>query len=166
MSGYAAIVCGLWCIAIPDVDAAGTSFDGRVVRVLDGDSLVLRVGRQDLQVRLARIDAPEWNQPHGRIARRVLAEWVLHKQVHAELVDIDAYHRSVVELFVGSRNVNREMVRNGHAWAYTFFGASPVVIELEREARAQRVGLWKLPADQRRTPFQWREAHRRSKPHE
>ncbi len=132
--------------------------------MVDGDSLVLRVGPRDISIRLARIDAPEWNQPYGRTARRVLSEWVLNKSVHVEVVDVDSYDRSVVELFIDGTHINRELVRSGHAWAYTHFGGSLEVIELEREARARRAGLWSLPAGQRQIPYRWRRAQRRAAP--
>ncbi|HIG79989.1 MAG TPA: hypothetical protein EYQ47_08460 [Cycloclasticus sp.] len=34
------------------------------------------------------------------------------------LVTIDRYGRTVGRLFVGSLNINKQMVRAGHAWAY------------------------------------------------
>lgn len=154
----------LWFGPSGSAVAADNSWDGRVVRVLDGDSLILRVGRADIPIRLARIDAPEWDQPYGRTARRVLSGWVLNKRVHVDVVDTDQYERSVVEMFAGGIHINREMVRNGHAWAYTWYGGSLAVIGLEREARAARRGLWKLPASQRQTPFSWRSANRHVRP--
>ena len=154
----------LWFSPIGSADVTGDSWDGRIVRVLDGDSLILRVERRDISIRLARIDAPEWNQPHGQRARRVLSDWVLNKRVHVDVVDTDRYDRSVVEMFVDGVHINREMVRSGHAWAYTRFGGLHEVMELEREARAARRGLWKLPASQRQTPFSWRNTERHASP--
>jgi endonuclease YncB( thermonuclease family) len=153
-----------WFCAIASASGAGDAWDGRIVRVLDGDSLILRIECEDISIRLARIDAPEWNQPHGQNARRVLSDWVLHKWVHADVVDTDRYQRSVVELFVDGMHVNREMVRNGHAWAHTWYGGSPEISALEREARAARRGLWELPASQRQPPFHWRKTQRQARP--
>lgn len=167
MRNFSSLVClslVLWFSPIGSPGATGDSWDGRIVRVLDGDSLMLRVEHEDIPIRLARIDAPEWNQPYGQTARRVLSEWVLNKRVHVDVVDTDRYDRSVVEMFVDGVHINREMVRNGHAWAYTRFGGSLEVIELEREARAARRGLWKLPASQRQTPFNWRSTERHASP--
>jgi endonuclease YncB( thermonuclease family) len=158
ISALAAVCAVLWSSTLGWAAAAGESWDGRIVRVLDGDSLVLRVERVDIPLRLARIDAPEWNQPHGRTAHRVLSGWVLNKRVHVDVVDTDRYDRSVVEMFVDGIHINREMVRNGHAWAYTRYGGSAAVIELEREARAARCGLWELPSGLRQTPFSWRKS--------
>jgi endonuclease YncB( thermonuclease family) len=54
-----------------------TTVDAPVVRVVDGDSLIVLVDRQQMRVRLKEIDAPELNQPFGKRSRheaRPLAE--------------------------------------------------------------------------------------------
>ena len=49
--------------------ATGPAFAGSpVVQVRDGDSLVVQSGGQEVEVRLAYIDAPEFDQAHGKKA--------------------------------------------------------------------------------------------------
>ena len=45
---------------------------GRVVYVVDGDSIHLKVGREKHKVRLTGIDTPESNQPWGYEAGKAL----------------------------------------------------------------------------------------------
>ena len=42
---------------------AETSFEGRVVKVFDGDTIEVLVGDERRRIRLAGIDAPERGQP-------------------------------------------------------------------------------------------------------
>jgi endonuclease YncB( thermonuclease family) len=51
-----------------------TTFDAPVVRVVDGDSLIVLFDRQQIRVRLKEIDAPELNQPFGKRSRQSLAD--------------------------------------------------------------------------------------------
>lgn len=50
----------------------------RVVRVIDGDGLVLRSGEE---IRLGDFDAPEWNEPGGRAAKDALSALVYGKTI-------------------------------------------------------------------------------------
>ena len=54
--------------------AADKLLPGRVLHVLDGDSLILDVRGGQYRVELADIDAPELNQPWGRAARDWLGQ--------------------------------------------------------------------------------------------
>lgn len=137
--------------------------EGQVVGITDGDTLTLLVGQEQVRVRLAQIDAPESRQPYGGAAKRALAELAFGRPARVEVVDQDRYGRSVGEVFVAGLNVNREMVRRGHAWAYTEYARSLEIIELENEARDQRVGLWALPVEQRDAPWSWRRQRRASR---
>jgi endonuclease YncB( thermonuclease family) len=57
--------------------AAAAELLGRVVRVVDGDTVtVLDADKAQYVVRLAGIDAPERGQPFGQVSRRHLADMV------------------------------------------------------------------------------------------
>ena len=87
-----------------------------VVRVKDGDSLVVDSNGREVEVRLADIDTPEFNQPRGDEAREALRSLVDGKEVRLELIGGDAYRRIVAHVFVGDLDVNAELVRRGLAW--------------------------------------------------
>jgi len=124
---------------------AAEQFLASVVQVKDGDSLVLRAGRVTYQARLAGIDAPEYGQAWGKSARKALTRLVNRKRVTATVQDIDGYGRLVVALDLEGVRVNRQMVANGHAWAYRDYLRDPGLLELESSARQQKLGLWGTP---------------------
>ena len=132
-------------------------FSGEVTQVVDGDTLKVD-GK--ISVRLAEIDAPERDQPFGSEATRALAQLTAKRSARFEVVDVDRYGRYVAHVYVGDVLVNREMVRGGFAWAYTRYVRDLDVIDLEREARRQRLGLWALPETDREPPWIWRQSHR------
>ena len=136
---------------------------GRVVGVTDGDTLKLLVDGREVKVRLAQIDAPEMSQPYGARAKSALSELALGREARVAVIDIDDYGRTVGEVVVAGRNVNTELVRRGHAWAYTRYARSADIIAVEDEARAAQRGLWRLPESERDAPWVWRHERRRSR---
>lgn len=123
--------------------AASLTFSGKVVKVIDGDTVdVLRAGRP-VRVRLFGIDAPEKGQPFGRAAKRCLAELAALKTVEVRGRTQDRYGRTVGELLLpGGQSVNRRLVAAGYAWHYAKYSNDPVLGRLEQEARQARRGLW------------------------
>jgi micrococcal nuclease len=61
-------------------------------------------------------------------------------------------------VYRGDLNVNLELVKRGHAWAYRRYmrKADSALCINEAAARTARRGLWALPAEQRVTPWEWR----------
>lgn len=130
-------------------------FSGVVIKVFDGDTIrvvpdtfvtgvkVYKDG--SVSVRLRGIDAPEKAQPYGMEAKEYLKGLVLRKKVRVQVIDIDRYGRIDGYVYVGSLNVNLEMVKSGYAWAYEKYLDRPYASEFysaERDARMARKGLW------------------------
>ncbi len=134
--------------------------EGVVRHVADGDTVtaVTNEGAK-LKVRLYGIDAPEIQhinrrtgivskpgQPYGEEAYRTLESKVLGKSVKLQIMDIDRYRRMVAILYLGDRDINREMVQEGFAWAYREYLHGPYAseyIDAETEARSKHLGLWR-----------------------
>ena len=116
--------------------------DSPVLKVKDGDSLVVRSGGHQVEVRLAYIDAPEFKQTHGKRAGAVLRSLVGGRKVRLELIGGDVHRRIVARVFSGNRDVNAEMVRRGFAWVRREFPHPRGLARLEDQARAARRGLW------------------------
>lgn len=126
---------------------AWADFDGRVVRVADGDTVtVLREhadGRKEqVRVRLSSIDAPERRQAYGTRSREHLAKLVFDRQVRIEEQGSDRYGRVIGVVHVDQVNANQEMVHAGMAWAYRQYLNDSAMLRLETGAKRAGRGLW------------------------
>lgn len=118
----------------------------RVIRVIDGDTLEM-VG---VVYRLHGIDAPEKHQhcnapdnatwPCGKAATDKLTALINDQLVLCLGNKQDRYQRIIAACYQGSINLNAEMVRTGHAWAYRRYSFD--YLPQEQEARAGRRGIW------------------------
>lgn len=154
-------VCG---IAAASQDAEVQRVDARVVGVQDGDTVtILAEGNARHRVRLAGIDAPELGQPFGRRARESLSELVFAQPVRVEWRKRDPFGRLVGTLWVappdapcrGSAECPATLdaalmqLERGHAWWFRRYANEQPPEErvryeaAEREAREQRLGLWR-----------------------
>ena len=108
------------------------------------------------RLRLTEIDTPERAQPWGTRARQALADKVFGRQVRVLPAGEDRYGRLLGRIYVGERDINREMVREGHAWAYRQYLSDRSLLEDEHYAREAGIGLWSLPQSQDIPPWEWR----------
>ncbi len=121
----------------------GWAYPAKVVGVHDGDTVtVLDEEKVQHKIRMGSIDTPELGQPYGQNARQAVAALVFGKTVEVEPVDPDRYGRTVAVLMPGEENVNRELVREGAAWAYRQYLNDPEMVKLEEDAGAHERGLW------------------------
>lgn len=132
------------------------SFEGRVVKVLDGDTIdVLLPDKTTVRVRLAEIDTPEKGQAFGNKAKQAAIDLAAGKSVKVEMQTKDRYGRVVGQVFLpDGRSLNKELVRLGLAWQYRRYSNNPELSALEAEARAARRGLWIDPSPV--PPWEWR----------
>jgi micrococcal nuclease len=137
------------------------TMQGVVIVVIDGDTVLFKPdhyhpsSRAFLKVRLAGIDAPEANQPHGEPATRALKGMALKQRATLDVVATDHYARKLGLLTVGALQVNAELVRRGNAWSSSRNAGDPLR-SLQDEARRARIGLW-AEADPT-PPWVWRRA--------
>lgn len=181
-------VFAILCSAQPAL--AGTSakkhFIGEVTRVVDGDTLVVKVlsvppeslmsfiPGTSLRIRLYGIDAPERSQPYGLAAGEALSFLVKGKRVGVVSMSpgiVDRYGRVIGEILlpvvVGSGAARREivgsanflMVSGGWAWWYRKYAPRDIWLEkAEKAARRRRAGLW--AARRSVPPWEWRKDHK------
>ena len=157
----AALVAACWLL--PAV--AWADFEGRVVRVADGDTVtVLRPDGdsfKQVRVRLSSIDAPERHQAFGTRSREHLAQMVFERHVRVEEHGSDRYGRVIGVLHVGGVNANQAMVSAGYAWAYRQYLNDSAMVRLETQARRAGRGLWSEPDAVAPWDFRRSEAARR-----
>jgi len=141
----------------PATDAQGRPA-WRVEMINDGDTVtLLDTAGQRVRVRLVGIDAPELDQPMGRESRAALAAKLAGGIVRVEGDARDQHGRLLGTLRLDDRDLNREMVAEGWAWAFTGFAEDSDLIAAESAARRARRGVWADP--QPLPPRQWRELH-------
>lgn len=137
------------------------SFTGKLVKVIDGDTVeVMHDGKVE-RIRLAQIDCPEQGQPFGQAAKRYVLKVAAQKIVTVEVETVDRYGRTVGEVFLpDGSNLNKRIVGAGYGWQYKKYSKDPAYADLEAEARAAKLGLWKdknpIP------PWEWRRERRSS----
>lgn len=135
----------LWFVA---GGAAAETLSGVVFVVIDGDTVLFRPdsvpagSRAFLKLRLADIDAPEKDQPHGGAATRALKALVLDQRVEVDTVATDAYGRKVARVRRGGVQVNTELVRQGNAWALSRYRRNADLLAAQHAARRAQRGLW------------------------
>ncbi|HAF44136.1 MAG: nuclease (SNase) [Sideroxydans sp. GWF2_59_14] len=151
-----ALACCFALVAQAEVFTAG------VVGVLDGDTILVRHEGKTAKVRLANIDAPEKAQPFGKQARLSLRELVYKKQVQIDGRAVDQYGRIVALVSAEGLDVNREQLKRGMAWEYSYRHSDKSYIALQSEAQQAQRGLWAAPDPQ--APWQWRRQHPWKKP--
>ncbi len=152
---------------------AGRTVEGMVKAVYDGDTVLLTTREESrLKVRLYGIDAPETKkpdkpgQPFGEISKRTLMYKIMGRRVTAEIMDIDQYKRSVAVIRYEGRDINREMVAEGMAWAYRQYlhGAyESEYITSETRARSRHAGLWRESNPQ--PPWEFRKEQKKRGKH-
>jgi endonuclease YncB( thermonuclease family) len=135
--------------------SAANTFDSPIVRIVDGDSVIVLVDSQQMRVRLKEIDAPELKQPFGMRSRQSLAEICAAKRARVVWTEKDRNGRLLGRVWCSGIDANAEQVRRGMAWVFDRYVKDRSLYPLQDKARALRVGLW---ADAEPTPpWRWRE---------
>ncbi len=130
---------------------------GKVIKVSDGDTIIIQTQKnKKLKIRLAKIDAPELAQPHGKAAHAALNQLLMAQNVKVEYKNKDRYQRIIGVVYLNGVDVGAEMVSQGHAWVYRQYSDDFYLYCLEYWARITQKGLWALPADKRTPPWEWR----------
>ena len=126
---------------------------GRVVRVTDGDTIViLDSANAQHKIRLTGIDAPERKQAFGTKSKEHLSDEVAGKFVVVDYSKRDYYKRILGKVLLNGEDMNLEQVRAGLAWHYKKYQKeqSPedrqLYSAMEIEAREAGRGLWRDPA--------------------
>lgn len=126
-----------------------------VLKVIDGDTVVIMMSGRSVKVRLIGVDTPETVHPSKPVERfgieasRSLKKCLTGKAVVIEHdrvgAKLDRYGRELLYLkLADGTDINREIIAKGFGFAYTRFPFSRMddYRKAETDARRKRLGLW------------------------
>lgn len=130
-----------------------------VVRIVDGDTIIVRTPSGDERVRMLGIDTPESVAPDRPVecfgpeasaetARLLEGQEVLLERDPAQ-GERDRYDRILAYVWRGDRLVNLDLIASGYAYEYTYddtYAYQRAFRAAEQRARATQEGLWAVSA--------------------
>jgi micrococcal nuclease len=142
-------------------------YKAKVVRVIDGDTIVVRFDGKTEKVRLIGVDTPETkpkrNKPfeYDSITNLTyLAEWGLKAKnftksiLEGKTVELefdrstglrDKYGRLLAYVYINGTDFNALLIKEGYARVFvTKFKKLDHYLKLEREAKEKGIGLWSI----------------------
>ncbi len=135
----------------------GGVLHGKVIKVIDGDSIIVKTRQDRVEVRLYGIDAPEYDQPYAAKSKQITKRLLKGKKVDVRGVEWDRYDRLIAVVYQGKTCINGELVKKGGAWIYGEYCKKDMCREWKKResvAKREKHGLWKgrnpIP------PWRWR----------
>lgn len=148
------IICFILILLILTSCSNKKLFD--VVKIFDGDTIVININNKNETVRLLGIDTPESVHPnpkkntkYGKMASLYTKKLLTGKKVSIEL-DVqkrDKYKRLLAYVYLNNKMVNETIIENGFAKPLTI---APNVkytkkfTKLFQKARKNKKGLWSI----------------------
>ena len=131
-------------------NALASEIVGAVVRVADGDTIIIATQGTfvRVRVRLSAIDAPEKDQAFGRRATTYLRDQVEGRIVTVHIKKEDRYGRAVGQVFFQGKDIGLSLLDAGMAWHYKKYSGDQSLLDrgryskAESSASANRLGLW------------------------
>ena len=157
MSPRYLVLLSLLTLSAPS--AADRLLPGRVLHVLDGDSLIIDVRGGQYRVELAGVDAPELNQPWGQAARDWLEQALAGRFVVVRSSDFSPDGQIHGRLLFKNRDPGTDLLYQGLAWCAPQPDSKAVTesreyLDAQKDARAARRGLWSDAGPV--PPWEWR----------
>lgn len=128
---------------------------GKVTRVVDGDTIKVKIGGKTETVRLIGVDTPESVHPNKPVeyfaeeasafTKRMAQGQQVRLEDDPQCTNRDRYGRLLRYVHLPSgKMLNAEIIRQGYGFAYTKYPFSRMdeFRKLERKAREKRKGLW------------------------
>ena len=154
--GWIKALAGVACVSVVGVGIAHAAGGERITvdRVIDGDTVDVRIGDRTERIRLLNIDAPETKDPgqpveclgpeaSAFLSRRLPPGTVV--ELRYDIDRTDRYGRTLAAVFESGKLVNAEVARAGLASPVVFEPNRkfyPVVLEAAKLAQAARSGAY------------------------
>ena len=127
-----------------------------VERVIDGDTIKVKKGKEILTIRLIGLDTPEIVDPRKTVecfareasdkANEILKGQIVHLEEDSSQGDKDKYQRLLRYVFLEDGTLfNQWMIENGYGHEYTYSTPYKYQAEFkaaEKKARENSLGLW------------------------
>ncbi len=124
------------------------AYQTQVLRIVDGDTIIVEIEGKEESVRIIGIDAPEKDECYFEEASENLTEFISNKEITLESKpseNRDDYGRLLRYVFVDETDIGAELIKEGFARNYSWF-PHPKRSEysaFESEAKNNGIGLWK-----------------------
>lgn len=144
---------GLFVVLLPLAHAASDMQQARVLRVIDGDTVQVKLGGKTEKVRIIGIDTPETVDPRkpvqcfGKEASAKMKKLLTRKNVTLEknpAEDRDKYKRLLRYISLKGEDIGAKMIQEGYAFSYKQFPHPRLEAynALELQAKEAKKGLW------------------------
>lgn len=133
-----------------------------LVKVLYGDTVIIRDLGQTYHLRLLDIDAPELQQAYGKQAKRelmMLCDTSPGTAITVEPQGQDPYGRTLGRLFCNHTDASEHQIAVGMAWFSSRYSKRIDLEQLQLKARQQGLGLWQQANAM--PPWMWRKRYGR-----
>jgi len=120
----------------------------RITKVHDGDTLTgVDSVHMTHKLRLLGVDCPEYPQPYGEEAAKMVQKLCLHDTVQVFASKRDRYGRELCTIRLkDGTELNGHLLSHGLAWWFSRYAPKNKEYKaLEEVARSKRVGLWSQP---------------------
>jgi len=128
------------CVLAGGALAGQDGLSGKCVKVVDGDTLIIKCDENRRTVEIEGIDAPELDQPWGKEVRAFVKSMVQGREVKVEIIDGDE-DTVRARVFIDGIDLSVMLASRGLAWVPED-GADGELSSLSKSARDLPCGLW------------------------
>ena len=150
-------ICAIFFFIILSVIGFAQSYQGKITKVVDGDTYFFQTANETLKVRMFGIDAPEGNQSFGKESKEFISKY-LHKDASLVVHGKDQYKRTLGTLFIDGQDINLLSVKGGYAWHYKRYLDDKQYANAQEDAKKKKLGLWGLSNPV--PPWNWRQVEK------
>lgn len=155
---FLGVLIGTACQTAP----VWAEFMARVITVHEGDRITIYHNGRHQMVYLSEIDCPELKQPYGKQAKHATAAYIGGREIVVRSLKKDGRGYMIADIVLpDGRNVSRELVKEGLAWARPASRDDRSLVEQEELARAEGKGLWSDPHPV--PPWKWKPVKKSSR---
>jgi len=108
------------------------------IKVIDGDTIVVRCDKRQVTVDLEGVDAPELGQPWGKEVRSFVRDMVEGRELKVEIIEAGE-GSGTARVLVAGQDLSRLLAERGLAWAT----AGGELRDLTEKAKSAPCGLWR-----------------------